>query len=125
MAATPRVFPSGLVLNNKLKSLKQLLMSSLVHHTSEGPRPLTRTPSDSDALLRGEIGIELFNTFMQSCDLHHLACRQVFDIFDINQDGKIELKEFLLVCLFCECFQISVPEKLILLDPYILSFPRR
>ena len=95
--AVTHLVPSGLVLNNKLKSLKQLLMSSLVHHTTEEPRPLTRTPSDSDALLRGEIGIELFNTFMQSCDLHHLACRQVFDIFDINQDGKIELKEFLLV----------------------------
>ncbi len=81
---------------NEIKSLKSLLMSALVSHTS--PEQISHpNPDQRIDLLRGEIGLEAFSNFMRSCELPHLASEEVFNIFDINRDGTIELKEFLLV----------------------------
>ena len=75
--------------------------------------------------IRGEIGLDSFCSFMQSFELSYLATQEAFEIFDINNDGKIELKEFLLVSsdynnyhssvclftiiLFCTNTDINIP----------------
>ena len=80
-------------------------MSALVNHTN----PQEGSHSNADKridFLRGEIGLEAFSNFMRSCELPHLASQEVFNIFDINRDGTIELKEFLLVGLLSEYFRM-------------------
>lgn len=66
-----------------LKNLKELLLSSLISDREHN-------------VMKGEIGCEEFINIMNNASLPTLANEQIFHIFDINKDGKIELKEFLL-----------------------------
>lgn len=81
------------VLSDSLKVLKRLLVSALVSKLNPDiPSSVTDVQ-----LLNEEIGYEMFCSIMAYCDLSLLACPAAFHIFDINHDGKIEIKEFLLV----------------------------
>jgi Ca2+-binding EF-hand superfamily protein len=80
----------GVEFGDKLKNLKVILLQNMGRVHSEGSR------SSELRILHGEIDLPTYCQMMVSVDLHVLATEEVFTIFDINRDGKIELKEFLL-----------------------------
>ena len=90
------------VLSDKLKALKRLLVSALLSKLNPDiPCSIT-----DGQLLNEEIGYEMFCSIMTYCDLLLLACPAAFHIFDINHDGKIEIKEFLLVSINFKYFSV-------------------
>lgn len=101
----------GVEFGAKLKDLKNVLLKNLGVTVVQ---PLDVAPSmsglptvsgDSDSsdedlrILRGEIDVETYCSIMCSVGLDTLATKEIFRIFDINGDGQIELKEFLLTLM--------------------------
>ena len=108
----------GVEFGSKLKNLKHVLLKNLgvqivpmeVEPPSTGTTSSTgggveiasvsSDSSDEDLrILRGEIDVETYCSIMRSVGLDTLATKEIFNIFDINGDGQIELKEFLLTLM--------------------------
>lgn len=98
----------GIEFGTKLKNLKHVLLRNLgVDVVARPPAKRTHsaTSTESDVseddlkILKGDIDLESYCAIMRSVDLGALATEDVFHIFDINHDGKIELKEFLLTLM--------------------------
>ncbi len=87
-------------LQYNIRNLKSVVKNILVKTTSPTHSVNQIVDLKGIDMLRGEIGMDAFKNLMQVCDLPHLATEEVFRIFDINQDGTIELKEFLLVSFY-------------------------
>jgi Ca2+-binding EF-hand superfamily protein len=100
--------------HDKMKLLKRILVrviskraadehSGTDARPSEVSMPSSRSRLESELsnsdLMKGEIDVHGFCNIMLLLELHHLASPDVFYIFDINQDGKIDTKEFLLTLL--------------------------
>lgn len=104
----------GVEFGLKLRDLKNVLLKNL-GVTIVGPpssRPATtsagsaaESTAESDSsdeelrILRGEIDVDTYCSIMCSVGLDTLATKEIFHIFDINGDGQIELKEFLLTLM--------------------------
>ncbi len=91
------------IIKDKISALKQVLKIAMINTTAQGSGSNTVIEDERIQFIRKEIGIESFCSFMHSFDIPYLATQEAFEIFDINNDGKIELKEFLLVRFDCEC----------------------
>lgn len=103
----------GVEFGAKLKDLKNVLLKNLgvtiVQPTIEKTIPsmssMSPTSSISDSsdedlrILKGEIDVDTYCSIMRSVGLDTLATKEIFYIFDINGDGQIELKEFLLTLM--------------------------
>ena len=104
----------GIEFGAKLKNLKNVLLRnmgvSISVPGSSPPTSVRRSSSGTDSgqsesseedlrILRGEIDVDMYCSIMCSVGLETLATPEVFHIFDINGDGQIELKEFLLTLM--------------------------
>ena len=95
--STAALFPT-FELQRNIRNLKSVLKNILLTTTDPSYQTEPNIDFKGIDMLRGEIGMDAFKNLMRVCDLPHLATKEVFRIFDINKDGTIELKEFLLVC---------------------------
>jgi Ca2+-binding EF-hand superfamily protein len=89
---------------DKLKLLKRALvqvisMQASVAYSDSGLISVRDVSLSNLKLSKGELDVTDFCEIMLSLELKHLASPEVFRIFDINQDGKIDIKEFLLTLL--------------------------
>jgi Ca2+-binding EF-hand superfamily protein len=89
---------------DKLKLLKRALvqvisMQANAAYSDKGLASVQDASLSNLKLAKGELDVSDFCEIMLSLELKHLASPEVFRIFDINQDGKIDMKEFLLTLL--------------------------
>lgn len=101
----------GIEIGPKLKHLKHVLLSILgVEGDVVGVPPALRAASSARSsssvsseedlkLLKGNIDFDSYCAMMRSVDLEAMATTEVFNIFDIDNDGKIDLKEFFFTLL--------------------------
>lgn len=89
--------------NSKLKKIKEYLMAALTRSCGDkalevrGSDEESERPSKKKRRMRTlGVGFEEFCNLMLSVGLPSLATRNVFNIFDVDGDGAVNVKEFLL-----------------------------